>query len=216
MSLILNEISKLSEDQAREKFEQIRWPDGPICPHCDSAKVAKVKGEAGRDGLYRCHICQGQFTATVGTILEDSHLPIRTRLMAFTLMCSGKKGVSALQLQRQLGIGSYRTAWHLAHRIRHAMAKEPMKGLLATKGEAVEVDETYVGGKPRKGTGIYHKRGRGTQKTPVMALVERGGRVRAKPIEYVDAKTLKGAIREHVHSSAKIMTDEWRAYGGIG
>ncbi len=128
MSLILNEISKLSEDQARETFEQIRWPNGPICPHCGSTNVIKLQGQTHRPGVFKCRVNNEQFTATVNTVLEDSHLPIRTWLMAITLMCSGKKGVSALQLQRQLGIGSYRTAWHLAHRIRHAMAKEPVKG----------------------------------------------------------------------------------------
>src|ERR1700693_2901551 len=147
MSLILNELSKLSEDQAREKFEQIRWPNGPICPHCGSTNVVRLQGKAHRPGLFRCRDNDEQFTATVNTILEDSHLPIRTWLMAFALLCSAKKGVSALQLQRQLNLGSYRTGRHLCHRIRHAMSQEPLSGLL--KG-TVEVDETYVGGKPRK------------------------------------------------------------------
>ncbi len=133
--------------------------------------------------------------------------------MAFAILCSAKKGVSALQLQRQLGLGSYRTAWHLCHRIRHAMSKEPLAGLL--KG-TVEVDETYVGGKPRPEHGKPKaKRGRGTKKTPVVALVERGGRVRARKVDRVNAATLKGAIRENVDRSSRIMTDEWNAYRGI-
>jgi transposase-like protein len=212
MSLTLTDVSKLTEDQARETFERIRWPDGPVCPRCGSVEVTKLEGQAHRAGLYKCKGCSEQFTATVNTILEDSHLPIRTWLMAFTVLCSAKKGVSALQLQRQLDLGSYRTAWHLCHRIRHAMSKEPLAGLL--KG-TVEVDETYVGGKPRKGTG-KHKKGRGTKKVPVVALVERGGRIRAHKIESVNAKTLKRAIRENVDHSSAIMTDEWRAYRGIG
>lgn len=170
----LNQVSKLTEDEARETFERIRWPNGPVCPHCDSVEATKLEGKAHRAGLYKCRGCEGQFTATVNTIMEDSHLSIRTWLMAFAILCSSKKGVSALQLQRQLELGSYRTAWHLCHRIRHAMAQEPLAGLL--KG-TVEVDETYVGGKPRKGTG-KHAGGRGTKKVPVVALVERGGRVR--------------------------------------
>jgi transposase-like protein len=210
----LSTISKLTEEQARETFERIRWPQGPVCPHCGSVEATKLEGMAHREGLYKCRGCEGQFTATINTILEDSHLPIRIWLMAFAILCSSKKGVSALQLQRQLGLGSYRSAWHMAHRIRHAMSQEPLAGLLHG---TVEVDETYVGGKPRKEHGAPKpKRGRGTKKTPVMALVERGGRVRSHRIEHVDAKTLKGAIRENVDRSARIMTDEWRSYRGIG
>src|ERR1700730_9395403 len=133
--------------------------------------------------------------------------------MAFALLCSAKKGISALQLQRELEFGSYKTAWHMAMRIRHAMSKEPLSSLL--KG-TVEVDETYVGGKPRPGAGEKPKRGRGTKKTPVVALVEREGRVRAHRIEHVDAATLKGAIRENVDRKSRIMTDEWASYRGIG
>jgi len=146
----LSEISRLSEDQAREYFEQIRWPHGPICPHCGSVESKKLEGKAHRSGLYKCSGCGGQFTATINTIMEDSHLPVRTWLMAFSILCSAKKGISALQLQRQLGLGSYRSAWHLAHRIRHAMDREPLKGLLGAAGGTVEVDEMFVGGKPRK------------------------------------------------------------------
>lgn len=192
----LSRVSKLTEDQARDTFERIRWPNGPVCPHCQSTNAIKLEGKTVRDGLYKCHgeACEKQFTATVDTILEDSHLPIRTWLMAFAILCSSKKGVSALQLQRQLGLGSYRSAWHLCHRIRHAMGKEPMAGLLA--GE-VEVDETYVGGKARnrsKGRGKNYPtgRGRGTNKPAVVALVERGGRARAYKIGSVRANELKG------------------------
>src|SRR5215204_2378526 len=116
----LSDVSKLTEEQARETFERIRWPFGVTCPHCGSVAATKLDGKAHRVGLYKCHGCDGQFTSTIGTIMEDSHLPIRTWLMAFAIMCSSKKGVSALQLKRQLGV-TYRSAWHLAHRIRHAM-----------------------------------------------------------------------------------------------
>jgi transposase-like protein len=201
----LSEVSKLTEEEARDLFERIRWPNG-------TEHIRKLEGKAHRVGVYKCNDCGEQFTATVGTILEQSHLPIRTWLMAFALLCSSKKGLSALQLQRQLGIGSYRSAWHMAHRIRHAMSQEPLAGLLSG---TVEVDETYVGGKPRKGTG-KHKRGRGTTKVPVVALVERGGRVRARSVERVNATTLKDAIRSNVDRSAAIMTDELKSYAGIG
>ncbi len=214
----LSSISKLSEEQARDYFEKIRWPNGPVCPHCNSTKFIKLGGKSHRAGLYKCHggDCGKQFTATVNTILEDSHLPIRLWLMTFAILTTAKKGVSALQLQRQLGIGSYRSAWHLCHRIRHAMGKEPMKGmLLGAGGKDVAVDETYVGGKPRKFTG-RHIRGRGTKKTPVVALIERNGGARAMVVADVTARTLKQAIRENVDKSARIMTDELRSYRGIG
>ena len=110
----LNELSKLTEDQARHKLESIVWPVGPICPHCRARDGhTKFNGKKHRPGVFKCGMCKEQFTVTVGTLLEGSHLPIRTWLMAFAIMCSAKKGVSALQLQRQLGIGSYRSAWHL-------------------------------------------------------------------------------------------------------
>jgi transposase-like protein len=149
--------------------------------------------------------------------MQGSHISLRQWLIAFHLMMSSKKGVSALQLQRNLGLGSYKSAWHLAHRIRLSLSTQPVKNLL--KG-TVEVDETYVGGKPRKenkgSEPKKHKRGRGTDKVPVLALVERRGNVFSKPIENVKAKTLKGSIRTLVHKDSTIMTDEWKSYTGIG
>jgi transposase-like protein len=216
----LSEISRLSEDQAREYFEQVRWPNGQTCPHCGSVESKKLEGKAHRAGLYKCSGCSGQFTATVNTIMEDSHLPIRTWLMAFSILCSAKKGISALQLQRQLGLGSYRSAWHLAHRIRHAMEREPLKGLLGAEGGTVEADETWVGGKPRKSP---RKRQRGESrerpvptKTRVVGLVERGGRARAHVVPDLTAPTLKAAVRAQVDASARLMTDENLAYFGLG
>jgi transposase-like protein len=218
----LSEISRLTEEQARAYFERVRWPNGPICPFCASAKWIKLAGTSHRPGLYKCHgeECGKQFSATVSTILEDTHLPIRTWLMAFSILCSAKKSISALQLQRQLGIGSYRSAWHLCHRIRHAMGKEPMKGLLlGAGGKDVAVDETWVGGRPSrlppKQPGERRKK-RPTQKQPVVALIERGGGARAQVIGDVTAKTLKKIIRENVDPSARIMTDQLRSYRGIG
>jgi transposase-like protein len=196
--LTLNKVSALTEDEARETIERILWPNGPVCAHCGAVEnVTRLQGQAHRPGVFQCNNCHEQFTVRVGTIFEDSHLPLRKWLMAFALLCSAKKGISALQLQRELDLGSYRTAWHLAHRIRHAMSKEPLAGLL--KG-TVEADETYIGGKPRKpagpsrGTGERKRRGggRSTQhRTPVVALVEReGGRSVAKPTIGATARTL--------------------------
>jgi transposase-like protein len=209
----LSDVSKLTEEQARETLERIRWPNGPVCAYCGAMdNITKFRGKAHRPGVYKCNDCGDQFTVTVNSVMEASHLPIRIWLMAFSIMCSSKKGVSALQLQRQLGLGSYRSAWHLAHRIRHAMQQEPLAGLLAG---TVEVDECYVGGRPKRGQGRKHT-GRGTLKTPIVALVERGGRVRARPLTKVNSKTLKGAIREHVDPKATIYTDQLGAYKGIG
>src|SRR5262245_43499080 len=107
----LTDVSKLSEDEARETLERIRWPNSPVCAHCGATEnVTKFEGKAHRPGLYKCNDCGEQFTVTVNSVMEQSHLPIRTWLMAFAIMCSSKKGVSALQLQRQLGLGSYRSA----------------------------------------------------------------------------------------------------------
>lgn len=209
----LCEVSKLTENDARQYLESLLWPDGPVCPHCKGNNVTRIQGESTRPGLLICNPCRQQFTVTVGTVFEDSHIPLRTWVIAFQMMCASKKGVSAKQLQRQLGLGSYKSAWFMCHRIRHAMQSGPLADLLRGK---VEVDETYVGGrKPRPGTG-EHKRGRGTTKTPVVALVERKGNVRTRVVADVTAKTLKTAIRENVDRQASIFTDEWPAYRGIG
>jgi hypothetical protein len=140
--------------------------------------------------------------------MEDSHLPLSKWVKAFHMMCASKKGISALQLQRNLGLGSYRTAWHLGHRIRFAMTNGPfpLKGI-------VEVDQTYIGGKPRPGA-PRGKRGRGTEKTAVIVLVERDGKAHCKPVERVDSKTLNGAIREMIDPTSTICIDEMKAYQG--
>jgi transposase-like protein len=127
-------------------------------------------------------------------------------------MCSHKKGVSALQLQRNLGLHSYKSAWFLCHRIRKAMGQEPLAGML--KG-IVEVDETYEGGKPRK-DGTIHKRGRGTKKTPVLAIVERNGKAVSKPLDTVNHKNLRSAVSEAVSKQSTIMSDDLHSYSGIG
>jgi transposase-like protein len=217
VELNLSQVTSMNEDEARQYLESVLWPNGPICPHCGSIKSWSIKGESARDGVYECSECGKQFTVTIGTIMQGSHISLRQWLIAFHLMTSSKKGISALQLQRNLGLGSYKSAWYLAHRIRLSMKEESVQKAL--KG-TVEVDETYVGGKPRKenkgSEPKKHKRGRGTDKAPVLALVERRGKVFSKPIENVNAKTLKGAIRTMVHKDSTIMTDEWKSYTGIG
>jgi len=121
-----------NEDNAREHIEKTRWPHGPWCPHCgniDPEKITKLEGQKHRPGLYKCNECEEQFSVTVGTVMESSHIPLNKWVAAFYLMASSKKGVSAHQLMRTLGIGSYRTAWFMAHRIREAMKDDGISPL---------------------------------------------------------------------------------------
>ena len=122
------------ETKAREHLEDIRWNGKPFCPHCGEAEnVTKMQGESHRAGLHQCNSCRGAFTVTTGSVMESSHIPLNKWVLAFHIMCASKKGVSALQLQRMLALGSYRTAWFLAHRVREAMKKSP-DGLLSPLG----------------------------------------------------------------------------------
>jgi transposase-like protein len=204
-----------SEDAAVEFIEKQRWGGKPVCPHCDDADVYKMTGRDGKRNkryLWRCRACAEQFTVRIGTIYEESRLPLKHWCYAFWRASTSKKGVAALEIMRQCQI-TYKSALFLMHRIRFAMApdanspKAPMAGL-------VEADETYIGGKPRPGTGP-HKRGRGTKKTPVFAVVERGGNIHRRVVADVTGKTLKAAIREHVAASARIFTDEFPAYNNL-
>lgn len=204
------------DEKARAYMERLRWPNGPICPHCGSIFAYPLQAKPGSDrpvrpGVYKCKDCRKQFTVTVGTIFQGSHIPLHKWLIAIHLLCASKKGISAHQLHRMLGI-TYKSSWFMAHRIRYAMTQPPLVDKL--KG-TVEVDETYVGGKPRKG-GPPSKRGRGTKKTPVVALVERDGRVRSFRVERVTGKNLKGILHRHVDRSAKLMTDEFAVYRKLG
>jgi transposase-like protein len=204
------ELPEMTEDEARTHIEKLLWRDGePVCRHCGSVNAYRMSGATVRPGLCRCRDCDKQFTVTVGTIFEDSHIPLAKWVKAFHLMASSKKGMSALQLQRNLALGSYRSAWHLAHRIRLVMKCEPMAGAL--KGQ-IQVDETYVGGKPRPFDGKVHKKGRGTKKAAVLALVETNGNVHSRHVERIDSKTLKAAMDEACCPSSQIVTDELPAY----
>lgn len=207
------DVARLTENEARKRLEEIRWKDAIVCPHCGSKNIVRLETKSVRDGLLRCKDCRKQFTVMVGTIMEGSHITYREWVQAFYMMCSHKKGVSALQLQKDLGLGSYSSAWHLAHRIRFAMRQKPLAGKL--KG-MVEVDETYIGGKPRKGSKEKSKRGRGTKKSPVLVLVERNGKSVSYPVEKVNGKVLKENIKMKVEKESTILTDEWKSYNGIG
>ena len=203
------------EKAAVEFMEKQRWGEHTACPRCGSLNVYQMRdsktGERQADYRWRCrekHPSQ-QFTVRTGTVFEDSRAELRHWCFAFWRASTSKKGVSALEIHRQTGL-SYKSALFMLHRIRFAMADSVVGPL----GGEVEVDETYVGGKPRyKGVS---KRGRGTKKQCVLAMVERGGRVKTRPIANVTGKTLKAAIREDVHPSSRIITDENSAYTGIG
>ncbi|MFB3926463.1 MAG: IS1595 family transposase [Syntrophales bacterium] len=193
------------ENEARLYLEKVRWPNGPVCPHCGSTEEHyAIKGKSVRPGLWKCRKCRKQFSVTVGTVFESSHIPLNKWLYAAFLLCSSKKGMSAHQLHRMIEV-TYKTAWFMFHRLRYAMDQETGQ-LQGT----IEADETYVGGKARG------KRGRGAEKkTPVFALVERNGKVMSMPVERVTGKNLKTIIRENVHQSATIMTDDFASYKGL-
>lgn len=205
-------IADLTEDEARTYLESLLWPDGAVCPHCGGRDVYRMEGAACRNGLHRCNECLKQFTVTIGTIFEDSHIPLAKWVRAFHLMCSSKKGISALQLQRNLGFGSYKTAWHMAHRIRLAMKCEPFASLL---NGIVEVDETYVGGKERREFKNGVMKTGFSNKTVVLSLVERGGTKRSTIIPRVTGANARAAIEEHVAKEAVIMTDESDIYNAV-
>jgi transposase-like protein len=217
-------ISWPDDDTARAIIESLRWPSGPACVHCGSRDVNRITSVAGsstRKGVFHCPDCRGQFTVTTGTAFEDTHIPLGKWLVAIRLMASSKKGISAHQLHRMLKM-TYRSAWFMAHRIRYMMAQEPLSGLLKLEG-IVEVDETYVGGKMRnphigvRRANAVSKRpneGRSTQtKTPVLALVQRGGNVRSQVMPRVTGENIRQVLKDQVSiSKARIMTDGFGAY----
>ena len=200
------------EDAARRHYEAIRWPEGPVCPKCGSVNNAtELQGKSTRAGVYKCKDCQSPFTVTVGTLFERSHIPLHKWLLAVHLLTSSKKGMSAHQLYRMLGFGSYRTAWFMAHRIRESFRElfPEESGPLGGEGKPVEIDETYVGGKDRN----KHKHQRGgtrgvVGKEPVFALVERGGKARSFHVPEVNAKNLREIVTTQVHGDSTIYSDE--------
>ncbi len=203
------------EEAAREHLELMRWPNGPVCPHCGATRrisriEAKVKGKrkGARPGLLFCGECRKQFTVTVGTVFEDSKIPLHKWVLATHLLCSSKKGMSSHQLHRTLGV-TYKTAWFMAHRIREAMKTSPT-GQLGGNGP-VEADETYIGTKP----GTVKRRSYG-HKNAVLSLVERGGEVRSFHIPSVTSITLKSFLQAHVVPEAHLMTDDAKQYKRIG
>ena len=189
-------------------LEKIRWPDGDVaCPRCGDMSVSELREYDKWD----CNSCRYQFTVTAGTIFHDTHLPLQKWFVAIYLMLESKKGISANQLKRTIGV-SYKTAWYLCHRIREAMGNDPFVG--PTLFGVVEVDETWIGGHQKgKGQGPYST----TNKAIVVGAVQRDGRIRLQRILDTKKATLHDFIRSAVKDEAQaIYTDEFLSYRGIG
>lgn len=198
-------------DKAREYLEALRWPNGPVCPHCGvEGDHYALKGSAHRPGLMKCKDCRKQFSVTVGTVFERSKIPLNKWLMAVHLMCASKKSISSHQVHRMLGV-TYKSAWFMTHRIREAM-KSGNTGLMGSGGGTVEADETYWGNKEKKrkrATGYEHK-------MKIVSLVERGGEKRSIVVQSVNIKSLTAVLDANVCKSAHLMTDEHSGYVPVG
>jgi transposase-like protein len=201
-----------NDDAAREHLERLRWPNGPICPHCGGTeRNVRLQGASTRPGLLFCGDCRTQFTVTVGTVFERSKVPLHKWVLATHLICSSKKGMSAHQLHRTLGV-TYKTAWFMSHRIREAMGEAPeAQGPLGGNDSPVEVDETYWGNKQPRGT--FGKRGAGGHhQMKVVTLVERGGKARSFQYGWINGGSLRDTVQKHIAASATVHTDESSLY----
>jgi transposase-like protein len=205
---VLSDARFHNEEAAFAYVEAELWPSGPVCPHCENAdgsKIGRLQGKTTRVGLRKCYACRKPFTVRIGSIFEDSHLPLRLWLQAIHLLCSSKKGISTRQLQRTLGCGM-KTAWHLGHRIRHAMAPD-ISEQLGGSGKTVEADETELARsrKTKRPAGFRRK----THNPIVVSLVERGGDIRS---EVLDHNSAMGVVRANVHKDSRLVTDTTSRY----
>lgn len=199
-----------NEEAARQHFERIRWPNGPVCPHCGVvAQATLVKGKSHRPGMYQCNACREPFTVKVGTVMESSHIPLHKWALGFHLYAASKKGMSAHQLHRMIGV-TYKTAWFMAHRIREAM-KPLEKSPMGSGGKVVEVDETYYGRDPNK---VKGKAG-GQHKLKVLSLVERGGEVRSFHMDEFTKEGVLKVLQANVAQDARLISDESRLYSKV-
>src|ERR1700722_1900314 len=216
-----------NEEAAYAYVEARVWPNGRVCPHCGVVdRSGALKGKSTRIGVYKCYACRKPFTVKVGTIFEDSHVPMHLWLQAIVMMCSSKKGISSNQLHRTLGV-TLRTAWHMSHRIRLMMASHgDVFGPLGGEGKVVEVDETFIGKKadaPPNPWQFSNERGwrrarniRSGDKLTVVTLVERGGEARSFVADDTTAHELRKIILAQADTKRALMTDQWRAYLSIG
>jgi transposase-like protein len=215
---ILNQPQFQDADKAREYLEALRWPNGPVCPHCGSvsSKHLALKGASYRPGLFKCADCYEQFTVTVGTVFERSKIALNVWLQAVHLMSASKKGISAKQLERMLGV-TYKTAWFMAHRIREAMKSEPSK-MLGGSGSSgiVEADETYWGNTLEEDGTRTPKNVGGHHKMKIVSLVERDGEKRSFHVANVTHKTVNAILTSQVAQAARLMTDEAKIYKATG
>ena len=202
-------------EKAREFLESLLWPEGPVCPHCGLIGCSNQfhgkggpKGTKHRAGVYKCKGCEKQYTVTVGTLFERSHIPLNKWLLILHLMTCSKKGVSAHQIHRMLGL-TYKSAWFACHRIREAMRDNKL-GLLGGENKVVEADETYIGGK------AANRKNHIPPKETAFALLERDGAVRSFHVPKVDAKTLGPVLHAHIDRRSYLMTDEAPVYVPIG
>src|SRR6185437_8975968 len=216
-----------NEVAAREHLESIRWADGVYCPHCGGFDdIRKLGGAAAEKGLWHCKPCRKKFTVTVGTVFERSHIPLTKWVAAFHLMCSSKKGISAHQGHRMLGV-TYKTAWFMWHRIREAMKAGGLSNVppMGGKGKVVEADETYFGNLPESKLGTTNSKGKPRSPGPkfgphhkraIVSLVERGGQVRSFYAEKATVNDVTKIVRENVAKESRLHTDESRVYWAVG
>jgi transposase-like protein len=210
--------NKIFQDatKARAWLEAMLWADGRVCGYCGVVNESTAIG--GREGYYQCNACRKQFTVQVGTLFERSHIPLNKWLMAAFLLCASKKGMSAYQMHRMLGI-TYKSAWFMCHRLREAMA--PLKGAISPlggEGKIVEADTTYIGGKEKNKHRNKRTKGNigGKGKMIAHTLVERGGRARSDHIANVAGKTLRPIVMKQVSRKSSFMTDTAGGYMEMG
>ncbi len=211
------------ETAARAHLEEVRWPNGANCPHCGSVNVLRMKGQAHRVGAWNCRDCRKQFSVTVGSVFERSHVPLHKWVLATHLLTSSKKGMSSHQLSRMLGV-TYKTAWFMSHRIREAMTPVVATPIGGT-GKIVEADEMYHGRRetpvvsPQRGERPFSKQGKGgyREKRVVLGLVERGGQARAVHVlERVTASNVRAVVVKLADRQSRLHTDESRLYPAMG
>lgn len=216
-----------NEDKAREHLESIRWADGVYCPHCgnsDQASLRRLEGKSTRPGLFQCNECRQHFTVTVGTVMERSKVPLAKWVLGFHLYAASKKGMSAHQLHRMLGV-TYKTAWFMAHRIREAMKEDvASSGPMGGEGKTIEADETYIGKRetPRKlargriANPTKSGKAGGAQKRIVVGLVERGGKARMFHLNDATKETVRDVLVRNADRASTLYTDSSRLYTRTG